>query len=491
MTVRVRYAPSPTGLQHIGGIRTALFNYFFARASGGSFILRLEDTDRTRYSEEAIADLYETFRWLGIHWDEGPDVGGPFAPYIQSERTELYQRYAKQLVETGHGYPCFCSQERLEQMRKEQEESKDSFGYDRHCRNLTPQEVEENYRQGLKPVIRLKIPLEGATVFHDELLGDIERKNEDINPDPILLKSDGFPTYHLANVIDDHLMEITHIMRAQEWLPSGNLHVLLYRAFGWEPPKYCHLPMVMGTDGQKLSKRHGATSVREFRTGGYLPEALINYVALVGWHYDDSRELFTVQELEKLFSLEKLSKSPGIFDYKKLEWFNGVYIRQKEDRELADLLLPFLSSQGLIGSSPSGEEREKLEGIVPLIKERLKFLSDAEALAGFFFQRDLKYTPEDLIPKKQTAGSTLVLLQIGRDLTDKLFSLSDEEAEQQFKNTADEKGFKLGDILMPLRVAVTGSRVSPPLFGSLRILGKEESLKRIDQALALLKESLG
>ena len=260
MEVRVRYAPSPTGLQHIGGVRTALFNYFFARANGGKFILRVEDTDRERYSDESLQDLYDTLRWLGISWDEGPLVGGPYGPYIQSERFDLYKQYAEQLVRDGKAYNCYCSPERLEQVRLEQQMSKSEVqGYDRHCRNLGESERAALEKQGIRPVIRLKVPTEGKTTFTDVLMGDITRRNRDVSPDPVLLKSDGFPTYHLANVIDDHMMGITHIMRAQEWIPSGPLHILLYEAFGWEPPLYCHLPMVMGKDGQKLSKRHGST----------------------------------------------------------------------------------------------------------------------------------------------------------------------------------------------------------------------------------------
>ena len=277
MNVRVRYAPSPTGLQHIGGVRTALFNYFFARTNGGKFILRVEDTDRERYSDESLQDLYDTLDWLGVKWDEGPVVGGPYGPYIQSERFAIYQEYAKKLVDMGKAYYCYCSAERLEALRQKQIEEKSPVqGYDGHCRDLTAEQRAELEAQGIKPVIRLKVPREGSTTFHDVLMGDITRENKDISPDPVLLKSDGFPTYHLANVIDDHLMGITHIMRAQEWIPSGPLHVILYEAFGWEVPTYCHLPMVMGNDGHKLSKRHGSTSVRDFRKKGYLPEALLN-----------------------------------------------------------------------------------------------------------------------------------------------------------------------------------------------------------------------
>jgi glutamyl-tRNA synthetase len=313
MSVRVRYAPSPTGMQHIGGIRTALFNYFFARSQKGSFILRVEDTDQERSSNEALQDLYETLDWLGIDCDEGPLVGGAYGPYTQSERIELYKEYAQKLIEDNKAYRCYCTPERLDELRAKQvaEKSK-QHGYDRHCRHLTDEERQKLEAQGLTSVIRLKVPLEGKTTFHDLLMGDITRRNSDVNPDPVLLKSDGFPTYHLANVIDDHLMNISHIMRAQEWIPSGPLHILLYEAFGWEPPLYCHLPMVMGKDGQKLSKRHGATAVRDFRAKGYLPEALLNYVSMVGWSYDSEREFFSKADLCELFSLEKINKAPGV-----------------------------------------------------------------------------------------------------------------------------------------------------------------------------------
>jgi glutamyl-tRNA synthetase len=274
-------------LQHIGGVRTALFNYFFARANGGKFILRVEDTDQERYSDESLEDLYNTLNWLGLKWDEGPLVGGPYGPYVQSERFDLYKKYAEQLVVDGKAYRCYCTSERLAALRSEQQAAKSELqGYDRHCADLTDEQRSELESQGLKSVIRLKVPTQGKTTIHDVLMGDITRRNRDVSPDPVLLKSDGFPTYHLANVIDDHMMHITHIMRAQEWIPSGPLHILLYEAFGWEPPLYCHLPMVMGKDGQKLSKRHGSTSVKDFREKGYLPEALMNYVSLVGWSYD-------------------------------------------------------------------------------------------------------------------------------------------------------------------------------------------------------------
>ena len=342
MSVRVRYPPSPTGLQHIGSVRTVLFNYFFARANGGTFILRIEDTDRTRSTEDAVQDLYDTLSWLGIEWDEGPDKGGNYGPYIQSQRTKLYAGYIEKLIASGHVYKCFCSAERLEGMRKAQEEKKQKIGYDGRCRNLSSEKAAEYESGNIPHVVRFKVPDRGKTIFSDSLLGEISTRNEDMPPDPILMKSDGFPTYHLANVVDDHLMEITHILRGQEWLPSVPLHVLLYDALGWKPPEYYHLPMVLGKDGQKLGKRHGSTAVRDYREAGYLPEAVINYLTLVGWSYDDKREFFSMQELEEFFTLDKLNKAPAVFDAKKLEWFNGQYIRMKSDEELLELILPFL-----------------------------------------------------------------------------------------------------------------------------------------------------
>jgi len=493
MDVRVRYAPSPTGLQHIGGVRTALFNYFFARAQGGKFILRIEDTDQERYSDEALDDLYETLAWLGITWDEGPIVGGPNGPYVQSERFALYKEYAEKLVADGKAYYCYCTPERLDAVRAEQQAAKsEQQGYDRHCRNLRAEERAEYEKQGIVPVIRLKVPTEGKTTFHDILMGDITRKNRDVSPDPVLLKSDGFPTYHLANVIDDHLMGITHIMRAQEWIPSGPLHIILYEAFGWEPPAYCHLPMVMGKDGQKLSKRHGSTAVRDFREQGYLSEALLNYVSLVGWSYDGEREFFTREELEQLFTLEKINKAPGVFDYKKLDWFNGQYIRQKSDEELMTLLVPYLLKAGFVTEPIDGETREKLLLLTASAKERLKVLSDIVPLSRFLFEEPVW---EDI--------SLFAAKGVGLDVATEALERADEVLkaglaagteitviEDQLSALAGEMGVKVGAVFMPIRVALTASTVSLPLFDSIRLLGEERSLERIERALAILKSEV-
>jgi len=510
MHTRVRYAPSPTGMQHIGGVRTALFNYLFARASGGTFILRVEDTDRTRYATEFEQNLYDTLTWLGIAWDEGGPQGGIHSPYVQSQRLDLYRQHAGNLVDQGRAYYCFCDSDRLERVREEQATAKVSnMGYDRHCRSLSSDEVATKRTAGCPHVIRLAVPLNGTTTFSDALLGDIEWKNTDINPDPVLLKSDGFPTYHLANVVDDHLMEITHVMRAQEWIPSTPLHVILYTAFGWQPPAYCHLPMVMGEDGQKLSKRHGATSCNEFRNNGYLSEAIVNYVAMLGCSYQDGRDLYTLEELGSLFSIDHINKAPAVFDYKKLEWFNGQYIRAQTDDTLFDLLWPFIANSGIVGQcgegeknsvearataglvfadqtllQPNADQTATLRKAIPLIRERLHYLTDAPQLVRFLFSEPAVPPIEEMLPKKLNATQTATVLRAARHIVSRLDTLGEDEADALFRSTAEDLGVKLGDLMMSVRMAVTGSRVSPPLIGSIQTLGAERAAKRIDRALA-------
>ena len=511
--VRVRYAPSPTGLQHIGGVRTALFNYLYARSKGGKFILRLEDTDRTRFSEAYVKNLYDTMAWLGIDWDEGGDKGGEYGPYVQSERFELYKKYAQELVDKGEAYYCFCDAERLERIKKIQTENKMAPGYDRNCRHLTPEEIKANLDAGKPYVIRLKVPLEGETTFHDHLLGDITWKNEDISPDPVLLKSDGFPTYHLANIVDDHLMKVSHVMRAQEWIPSTPLHVQMYRAFGWEHPEFCHLPMVNGADGKKLSKRHGSTSLNEFRARGYLPQAIVNYVALLGCSYEEGRDFYTLPELAERFKLEHLNKAPAVFDYKKLEFYNANYIRQLSTEDLYKWTLPFITGTGdatleinpenpqpkpNVGPEFSGvalgedgepycvDKSMKLMGLMPLIQERLKFLTEAAEMVHFMFTEPAVPPVEQLIPKKLDQAKTKEVLENAIGFIEKLPSLDHEAAEQLAKDTAEKLGIKLGDFMMPIRMAVTGSRVSPPLIGSILVLGTEKSIERVKKAIATL-----
>ncbi len=520
--VRVRYAPSPTGMQHIGGVRTALFNYLFARSKNGKFILRLEDTDRTRYDEKYVQNLYDTMSWLGIDWDEGGDKGGPYGPYVQSERFELYKKYAMQLIENGEAYYCFCDAERLDRIRKIQTENKMPPGYDRNCRHLTPEEVKANLDAGKPYVIRLKVPMEGETTFEDHILGTIQWKNEDISPDPILLKSDGFPTYHLANIVDDHMMHITHVMRAQEWIPSTPLHVQMYKSFGWEHPEFCHLPMVNGADGKKLSKRHGSTSLNEFRARGYLPQAIVNYVALLGCSYEEGKEFYTLEELAKAFKLEHLNKAPAVFDYKKLEYYNGNYIRMLSAEELYKWTLPFITGTGdatleinpenpqpkpKVGPEYSGvalgedgrpycvdksmnmstEDVEKtLLGLMPLIQERLHFLCDAAEMVHFMFTEPAVPPADQIIPKKLDGTKTKEVLEAAKTFVSEIFGKTHDDAEALAKENAEKLGIKLGDFMMPIRMAVTGSRVSPPLIGSIWVLGKEKSLARIERTLATL-----
>jgi glutamyl-tRNA synthetase len=378
----------------------------------------------------------------------------------------------------GQAYYCFCDEERLAKMRAAQEEVETSeMGYDRHCRGIDAAEASRRVAAGEKAVIRLKIPLEGTTKFHDALLGDIEWKNEDVSPDPVLLKSDGFPTYHLANIVDDHLMRITHVMRAQEWIPSAPMHMIMYRAFGWEAPELIHLPMVLGQDGSKLSKRHGATSVNEFRKKGYLPEAIINYISHLGCSFEEGRDIFTLAELERLFKVEKLNKAPAVFDYAKLEWYNGQYIRMKGDAELAALVRPFLAEAGLVAPSEAF-----LVAAMPLVRERLHFLTDAPAMMRYLFEEPPLAAKEDFIPKKLDLAKAVELLGAAAAFLPGCDLSNIEVAELAFRAEAERLGVKFGDLMAPIRVAVTGSRVSPPLFESMALLGVEKSVARIEAA---------
>ena len=478
--VRVRIAPSPTGYFHIGSARTALFNWLFARHHGGDFVVRVEDTDRTRYNAEAVPDMVDSLRWLGLDWDEGPEIGGDYGPYYQSERLALYHQYAEQLVSEGNAYRCYCSPERLAAMREQQMAQKADVGYDRHCRNLTAAQRAEYEAEGITPVIRLKVPLQGQTSFHDVLYGTITVENKTLD-DLILLKSDGFPTYHLGVVVDDYLMEISHIMRGDEWLPSVPKHILIYNAFGWEPPIFAHLPLILAPEGKgKLSKRHGGVEVRYFREQGYLPEAMVNYLARVGWSYDDKTEIFTRDELVRFFSLSGINNSPARFSYKRLESMNAYYIRELEADDLAQRLVPFLTQEGL------EVDAADLVPVVPLIQERLKTLSEAAGWVDFLFREPSGYDASLLVGKKMTAASSRDALQQARD---KLAALPDFEVEtidSALRALADELGLKIGQLLGVVRVAISGKNVAPPLFETLSILGRKRVLARIDRGLEAL-----
>jgi glutamyl-tRNA synthetase len=482
--VRTRFAPSPTGFLHVGSIHSALFAWLFARHDKGAFILRIEDTDVARKVEGAIESIFEDFRWLNIDIDESPEVGGKYGPYIQSQRLQKYKDAARQLIAAGAAYKCYCSQERLEALREEQTRRKLSLGYDRHCRNLSEAERTQKEKEGIVPVVRLKTPFEGQTVVYDIILGDIVFKNSTIE-DAVLLKSDGYPTYHLANVVDDHDMQISHVIRGEEWMSSSPYHVLLYKALGYELPKFAHLPMLLGKDHSKLGKRHGSTSISQFRDEGYLQEAMINFLALVGWSLDDKTEIMTREELIKNFSLERVSKTAAIFDYEKLRWMNGVYIRRLSIDDLTGKVLPFLEKD-LSPVVKRPIDMNYVRQIVPLIRERIFTLKDAATYADFFFLDELEYDSAMLTGKQMTAETVLTALKaVGKRLSS-LESFSHDLLEDTLRHLADELGIKTGQLFNPLRVAMTARDAAPPLFETMAVLGKERCLKRIRAALAKL-----
>ena len=483
-SVRVRYAPSPTGYPHVGNIRTALFNWLFARHHGGKFIVRIEDTDVARKVEGAVETILDGLRWLGMDWDEGPGVGGDYGPYFQSERLHSYQEKAERLVSQGDAYYCFCSPERLEQMRAEQAKRKQPPGYDRQCRELTSAERVAKEREGIKPVVRFKMPLTGQTRFTDVIRGEMVFENSVLD-DFVLLKSDGYPTYHLANCIDDHMMAISHVMRAEEWLSSVPRHVLLYKALGFETPQFAHLPMILGSDRSKLSKRHGAVSIIEYRDTGYLPETMVNFLALLGWSLDDKTEIMSPQELIANFSLERVSQTAAIFNHEKLSWMNGVYIRSLSLDDFVERALPFLERD-----LPSGVKRpldkEYVLRIMPLIQERAKTLAEVPGLTTFFFLSELNYDAGLLIGKKMTREMAQGALETSLSRLRQLEEFDVEFLEVLLRPLAEELELKTGQLFGTLRVAVTGETVAPPLFQTMAVLGKEECLKRIEDALKRL-----
>ncbi len=474
--VRVRFAPSPTGYPHVGNIRTALFNWLFARHNEGIFILRIEDTDQERKVEGAVDIIIDSLRWLGLDYDEGP--------YIQSERLDMYRKYAEQLVQEGKAYYCFCSSERLDAMRKQQMANKLPPGYDRHCRDLTPEKVEAERKQGKRPVVRFRMPLTGQTRVTDLIRGEVVFENSLLD-DFVLLKSDGYPTYHLANVIDDHFMEISHVMRAEEWLSSTPRHLLLYRAFNWDAPHFAHLPMILGPDKSKLSKRHGATAINEYREMGYLPEAMINFLSLLGWSLDDKTEIMSVEEIIRNFSLERISKTAAIFNMSKLQWMNGIYIRRLGPDDFANRCLPFLE-RDLPLEVKRPIDLGYLRNMAPLVQERVKTLAEVPSLVDFFFLDDLDYDRSLILGKLEKEQAMAILqrtIEVLKDLPD----WKAETLEATVRPLTEEMGMKAGPFFGVLRVAVTGRTASPPLFQTMEVLGREKCLQRLNVATAKLK----
>jgi len=486
-TIRTRFAPSPTGFLHIGGLRTALFSYLFAKHHSGTFILRIEDTDRSRFVGEALEDIVHSLKWLGIQWEEGPDIGGPFGPYMQSERTDLYRTYAEKLIDSGNAYRCYCTPERLAALRKEREKLGLDTGYDRHCRNLTEDKKEQHEKEQDTSVIRLKAPLEGKTAFNDLIRGRIVTNNGLLD-DLVLLKSDGFPTYHLANVVDDHRMEISHVIRGEEWISSTPRHMILYKAFGWGPPEFAHVPVILASGGGKLSKRHGATMVKEFIERGYLGEAVLNFIALLGWSLDDKTELFSMSDLIREFDITRVNKSAAVFSYEKLDWFNGVYIRKKSPQELYELVYPYLKRDGIV-TSKNSIQKEYLLRILPLVRERLKLLSEITNYVWFFFDDRFEIKdPTALIPKKLSSKDTVNILHAATEELDAVDPFQDTQIEAAMRDLVNELTLKAGQVFMTLRVAITGTKVSPGLFETMRVLGKERVLSRMKSAIEILEK---
>jgi glutamyl-tRNA synthetase len=470
--VRVRFAPSPTGYPHLGNIRTALFNWIFARHNNGVFILRIEDTDVARLMERATDVILESLRWLGLDWDEGP--------YFQSQRLELYSEVSNRLLEQDLAYKCYCSTERLESMRQEQMKQKQPPGYDRHCRNLTREQRAEMETQGIIPVIRFKAPLDGQTSFNDLLRGQIIFENKTLD-DFVLLKSDGYPTYHLANIVDDHLMEISHVLRADEWLSSAPRHVLLYQALGWQPPQFAHLPMILGPDRSKLSKRHGATAVTEYQEQGYLPEAMFNFLVLLGWALDDKTELLTREEIVKHFSLERISRTAAVFNKDKLEWMNGVYLRGLSSEEFAQRAIPFLE-RDLPKEVNRPLDIGYVRRLMPLVQERARTLAEVPQLSEFFFVEEVEYDVGLLLSKIDKAEAVRSL-QASVAMMGRLRDWDAASLEAVFRPLAEELKLKTGVFFGLLRVAVTGRTAAPPLFQTMEVLGKERCLRRLRIAL--------
>lgn len=479
---RVRFAPSPTGELHLGGARTALYNYLFAKKNGGSFIVRIEDTDKERHVEGSLGRILENLKWLGLTWDEGPDVGGQYGPYIQSQRLEHYIKYAHELLAKDLAYYCFCTEQRLDVLRQVQESEHQPTRYDRACLRLSADEVKKKLEAKEPYVIRLKVP-EGATTVHDLIRGDIEVKNDSVD-DQVLLKSDGFPTYHLANVVDDKLMEITHVIRGEEWLPSTPKHVLLYQAFGWQPPVFAHVPNVLNEKRAKLSKRRDGEMVwlDTYRKQGYLPETLVNFLALLGWHPKDDRELFSLKELEQAFELERVQKAGAIFSLPKLDWFNGEYVRKIDDATLDGWLKPYYREL----TETLGRNTQDTLALTQVLKTRLTSLSSAKAHAAWFFTQDLSYEPSLLVPKKGTKEKSLKVLEEAGEVFEEVAPWTREKLESALMVLVRPGTFTRGDVFWPARVALTGLAESPDAPSCALALGQAESVRRLRRARELL-----
>ncbi|NMB30959.1 MAG: glutamate--tRNA ligase [Clostridiales bacterium] len=480
--VRTRFAPSPTGYMHIGNLRTALYTYLLAKKDGGTFILRIEDTDQERYVDGAIDVIYNTLKMAGLQWDEGPDIGGPVGPYIQSERMGIFKDYALQLVDSGHAYYCFCDKARLEELRKVQQASGVSPMYDNHCRNLSKDEVEKKLSEGIPYVIRQKMPREGTTTFHDEVFGDITVENTTLD-DNVLIKADGMPTYNFANVVDDHLMGITHVVRGNEYLSSTPKYNLLYEAFGWEIPKYIHCSPVMKNNTEKLSKRHGDASFEDLIEQGYLPEAVINFIALLGWSPKGEREIYSLDELIEVFDVSGIAKSPAIFDSVKLKAINGEYIRAFSLEKYKELAVPYIRKT-------CKREDIDIDVLAKVLQPRTELFTDIPDQVDFIDELP-EYSTDLYIHKrmKTNVETSLEALKAALPVLEGLSDWNVDAIHEVLFELIAELGVKNGHVLWPLRVAASGKQFTPGGgIELLAILGKEDSLDRIRKGIELLSQ---
>lgn len=480
--IRVRFAPSPTGYLHVGGLRTALYNYLFAKKNNGKFILRIEDTDRNRYVEGAVENLISALKWADLVFDEGPDAGGEFGPYMQSQRIDIYKKYTDILIENGSAYYCFCTPERLKTLREEQENLKlPQAKYDKHCLSLTKDEVEQKLKSGTPYVIRLNVKPNNKIIFNDIIRERVEFDSNNID-DQVLIKSDGYPTYHLANVVDDHLMQISHVIRGEEWLSSTPKHVLLYDAFGWKRPLFAHLPLLLNPDKSKLSKRQGDVAVEDYRDKGYLKDALINFVALLGWNAGDDQEFYYLDGLVDKFSLERVNKAGAVFDLQKLNWLNAEHLRKLTDQQILPLLKKEIDNSAYKDLILSDEY---LLHIITAMKERVSFVKEFMTNCFYFYEEPKEYEQKSI--EKNWKAETPEQLQLLIKKFDTLKNPSKEDFEKAFNDLAEELSIGKGKLIHPLRLAVSGQSTGPGMFDLLSILGKDEVIKRIRKAISEIK----
>lgn len=494
--IKTRFAPSPTGFLHIGNWRTALYAYLFAKKNNGHLILRIEDTDQTRFVKGATESLLRTLAWAGIEYDEGPNPNdftasiGENGPYIQSKRTELYKKAADELLENDHAYRCFCSMDRLDQMRKDQQATKMAPMYDRKCRYRPQEEIDQLLEEGVPYVIRLAVPENETLKFRDLVRGDMQFDSKTID-DQVLVKSDGFPTYHLANIVDDHHMEITHVIRGEEWLPSTPKHIYLYKAFGWDPPQFAHIPLLLNKDKSKLSKRQNDVAVEDYIKKGYLPEALINFVALLGWNPGDgsTQELFTLEELIEAFDLEKVHKAGAVFDPDRLDWFNGNYLRELSVEEFAGRIYPWLEDAKWFKGTIDDLHTPEIYKVLSAIQTRIKTSDEAPDMLQYFLEEEFDYDLSLLESEKMkiTRDIAKQALQAAHDDLEKHNDFDSEDSIKEcLMKTIERLEFKNGQVLWPVRVALTGQQYSPGAFEMILLLGKEKSLQRIAKTLSKL-----